>query len=220
VEIDTRALEMEESFVPTFMGAGVILGLSAGFSPGPLMALVISHSVSHGMREGVKAALAPLVTDVPIVLVCFLILEHLAASQPVLGGISLLGGAFVFYLGLNSIRTRNLHPDFGDIAPRSLGRGILVNSLSPHPYIFWLTVGAPMMVKAWGKSSIASIAFVGGFYFCLVGAKTLVAVVCGRSRHWLSGKVYLYTMRILGSLLLFFAFLLFRDGFSLMGWLR
>jgi threonine/homoserine/homoserine lactone efflux protein len=52
-----------------FLSAGITLGLSAGFSPGPLSTLVISHSLRYGTREGVKVAMAPFITDVPIVFV-------------------------------------------------------------------------------------------------------------------------------------------------------
>ena len=50
------------------VSAGLVYGLSAGFSPGPLMALVISQTLKHGIREGAKVAVAPLITDLPIIL--------------------------------------------------------------------------------------------------------------------------------------------------------
>ena len=56
------------------ISAGLVYGLSAGFSPGPLMALVISQTLKHGIREGAKVAMAPLITDLPIILVSLLVL--------------------------------------------------------------------------------------------------------------------------------------------------
>ena len=47
---------------------GVIFGLSAGFAPGPLLTLVITQTLKHNIKEGVKVALAPLLTDLPIIL--------------------------------------------------------------------------------------------------------------------------------------------------------
>ena len=66
-----------------FLSAGVVMGLSAGFSPGPLLALVLSHTVRYGVREGVKIALAPLLTDLPIILVSMLVLTKLSNFRPV-----------------------------------------------------------------------------------------------------------------------------------------
>jgi threonine/homoserine/homoserine lactone efflux protein len=71
--------------------AGIILGLSAGLSPGPLLALVISQTLKHGVREGVKVALAPLITDAPIILLTFFVLTKLSRADFALGVISVAG---------------------------------------------------------------------------------------------------------------------------------
>lgn len=210
---------MTGAHVPAFLSAGILLGLSAGLSPGPLMALVISHTVRHGVREGVRVSLAPLATDLPIVLICMLLLKQLADSHLVLGCVSLLGGVFVLYLGYESFKTNTLHVGVEGTSPQSLGKGILVNALSPHPYLFWLTVGAPMMMKAWVQSPLASLAFVSGFYVCLVGSKVSMAVILGKSRRHLGGRSYVCLMRALGLLLVVFACLLFKEGLHLIGWL-
>ena len=75
--------------------AGISLGLSAGFSPGPLLAMVISHTLRYGVRTGIVVACAPLLTDVPIVIAITLLLSSLTANTPLLGGISVVGGLFV-----------------------------------------------------------------------------------------------------------------------------
>jgi threonine/homoserine/homoserine lactone efflux protein len=53
----------------TAFASGVLLGLSAGLSPGPMLALVLAQTLRRGPREGCKIALTPLVTDPPIILV-------------------------------------------------------------------------------------------------------------------------------------------------------
>jgi hypothetical protein len=50
-----------------FLGIGIIFGLSAGLAPGPLLMLVISDTLRHGIKAGVKVALAPVITDLPII---------------------------------------------------------------------------------------------------------------------------------------------------------
>ena len=42
----------------TALTSGLILGLPAGLVPGPLLALVITQSLKHNMKEGIKVALA------------------------------------------------------------------------------------------------------------------------------------------------------------------
>lgn len=203
-----------------FLTAGIVLGLSAGFSPGPLLTLVIAQTLRHGVREGAKVALAPLVTDLPIILLCTFVLTRLANFKPVLGAVSLVGGVFVLYLAWEGVRTVSLDTDLPVAAPQSLGKGALVNALSPYPYLFWLTVGAPTILKGWGTGPAAAGAFVAGFLGSLVGAKVIVAVAAGRSRQLLRGRAYGYLMRLLGVLLLAFAALLLKDGLALLGVLR
>ncbi|MCX6354983.1 MAG: LysE family transporter [Candidatus Aureabacteria bacterium] len=195
----------------------MILGVSAGLSPGPLLTLVISHTLAHGAREGVKVALAPLITDLPIILISMAILAQLTNAHAILGLISIAGGFFVLYLGCENLRSGMPHSNPGRAQPQSLSRGVLVNVLSPHPYLFWLTVGAPIMIKAWAKNLPAAAAFVVGFYACLVGSKVSIAILIGQSRQLLIGNIYRYVMRILGVLLLAFGLLLLRNGWSLLG---
>jgi threonine/homoserine/homoserine lactone efflux protein len=96
--------------------------------------------------------------------------------------------------------------------PRSWLKGILTNLLSPHPWLFWLTVGAAILAKAMAQSWLAAVAFLCGFYLLLVGSKVLVALTAGRSRDLLAGRPYRVMMRVLAVLLALFALLLFREG--------
>ena len=200
----------------TFISAAVVFGLSAGFSPGPLLTLVIAQTLKHGVKEGVKVSLAPLVTDAPIICITLLVLSFLSHIHAVLGWISIAGGCFVVYLAFSTFRAA--HPDMQTSGKQaqSLGKGIAVNALSPHPYLFWITVGSPFILRAWEKGLPSAIAFVLSFMVCLVGSKILVAILVGKTRHFLTGNIYRYTMRVLGVLLFVFALLLFRDGIAML----
>ena len=62
-----------------FMTSGILLGLSGGLSPGPLTALVISQTLRFGAREGMLVALAPILTDGPLVLAAGFLVSVAAA---------------------------------------------------------------------------------------------------------------------------------------------
>jgi threonine/homoserine/homoserine lactone efflux protein len=191
--------------------------MSAGLSPGPLLTLVISQTLKHSIKEGVKVALAPLITDLPIILISTFVLSRLANFRTILGIISLVGGLFVMYLAYESFQTSKLDVNFQDAEPQSLRKASIVNALNPHPYLFWFSVGAPTIIKAWEENPFVALAFVIGFYACLVGSKVFVASLASKSRQFFIGKTYVYLMRVLGTLLLIFALLLFRDGLDLLG---
>jgi len=199
------------------LGLGIVLGLSAGLAPWPLLAFVISQTLKYNVKEGLKVALAPLITDLPIILITLFLLTKLSNFKMVLGVISFLGGAFILYLSYETIQTKPLQVAYQDAKPQSLKKGAIVNALNPHPYLFWFSVGSPTMLKAQAASSLGAAAFVTSFYLCLVGSKIFLALVVGKSRTFLDGRVYVYTMRALGMLLFLFALLLFRDGLRLIG---
>lgn len=201
-----------------YLATGVVLGLAAGFAPGPLLALILAQSIRFGTREGLKVAAAPLLTDLPIVILATALVAAAAGTAGgVLGAISLAGAAFVAYLGIEAIRTTGVQAGRPDEAPRSWARGALVNALSPHPYIFWVTVGAPILIRAWADGPLAAAAFLVGFYACLVGAKMLLAVIAGRSGGRLRGGAYRAVMVVLGAVLLLFAVRLAGEGLRLLG---
>jgi len=200
------------SHMLSFLLQGLVLGLSAGFAPGPLLTLVISESLRHGGRAGIRVSLAPIVTDAPIIAVTLLLLSRLSHFEPLLGTLSLLGGLFVLYLGWENIATKGVAMTPGRSSPRSLHKGVLVNFLSPHPYIFWLTVGGPITWRALEKGPLHAALFVGSFYALLIGSKVALAVAADRSRSFLTGPVYIAVMRLLGLALCLLAMLLVRDG--------
>jgi threonine/homoserine/homoserine lactone efflux protein len=195
-----------------FLSAGLTLGLSAGFSPGPLTTLVISHSLRHGVREGLKVSMAPFITDAPIVLLAVFALSKLRDFQAAFGVVSLVGAAVLFYLSYETFKVERVEVKTGAAEAHSFGKGALVNFFSPHPYLFWLTIGGPRVVEAWSQSPWIAAGFLGGFYFCLVGAKMSMAVIASRSTRFLSGSGYRRVMRVLAAALFILALALLRDS--------
>lgn len=195
---------------------GALLGIGAGLSPGPLMALVVSETMRRGVAAGIRVALAPLVTDLPIIILILLGLERVARHGMLPGILSLVGGALVIWMGIGELRKTGAGVVVAEARPEAhpLRRGILVNILSPYPYLFWLGVGGPMVLRAWGQSPAAALVFLGSFYLLLVGSKVLLAWAVGRLT-FLSSAAYRNILRTLGLLLCLFGLSLVREGLIL-----
>jgi threonine/homoserine/homoserine lactone efflux protein len=198
----------------TALASGVLLGLFCGLAPGPLLALVLAQTLRHGAREGCKIALSPLVTDAPIIALALALAAKMAQLGLLLGIVSFAGGAFLLYLAWDGFRPVRVAGEAPAQRPGSWLKGILTNLLNPHPWLFWLTVGAATLAKAMAQSRLAAAAFLCGFYLLLVGSKVLVVLLAARSRDWLAGRPYRVLMRVLAALLAFFALLLFREGWK------
>ncbi|WP_369407197.1 LysE family translocator [Microtetraspora malaysiensis] len=172
---------------------GLSLGLGAGVTPGALLGLVITASLRGGFRAGLGLACVPLLSDLPAVLLSVTAVGALPGAF--LRALSVVGGLYVVYLGVSSAREARtaLPPEPGVVAPssvRELLRGVTVNMLNPHPWLFWIAVGAPIFATAWDRSPASSLAFTGGFYLLLVGSKAALAALIGAGRHRLGVRGY------------------------------
>jgi len=90
-----------------FIAVGIVLGLSAGFAPGPLLALVISETLRHDIRSGVRVAVSPIFTDLPIIILTLVVLSQLSDFHNILGIISLIGGCVILFLGYESMNPKS-----------------------------------------------------------------------------------------------------------------
>jgi threonine/homoserine/homoserine lactone efflux protein len=140
-----------------------------------------------------------------------------AEFRVALGIVSLVGGGYVLYLAYESFRSKPADLGGPQDQPNSLRKGTLINFLNPHPYLFWLTVGTPHLLRVKQENIIAPLLFVVSFYGLLVGSKAILAVLIGRSRLFLLGKGYRRVLRILAGVLALFAFILIKDGVALLG---
>jgi threonine/homoserine/homoserine lactone efflux protein len=196
-----------------FLLQGIVLGFAAGISPGPMLGLVINQTLRHGWRAGNLVALAPLFTDIPVIVLLVVILGHV--SPVVLNWLALVGGAFVIYLGIETVRevgsevTINTKAD----SRRILLSAVATNFLNPHPYLFWATVGSALLFQSYAVGGItASLAFLISFYVLLVGAKLAIALLVSRSQVWLKGRAYRLLVVGSGALLIGLGILLIWEG--------
>ena len=192
------------------------MGLTAGLAPGPLLTLVVSETLQHGINAGVKIALAPIITDAPIIIVILLVMDQVSRANDFVGVLSLFGGFYVLYIAYDSVRFKESTTNNTGVGAKSVTKGVLANVLSPHRYLFWLAVGAPTIIKSASVSSIAPALFIVGFYLPLIGSKVLLAFLVGKYRNVLNGKCYKNIMRFLSLLLVIFAAFLFIDGLKLL----
>ena len=178
---------------------GLGLGLGAGLAPGPLLALVITTSLARGFRPGLRVALSPLVTDSIMIAVAVLVVRELPARAS--GVLGVVGGLYVVWLGVESLHEQSVAVETDD-APDPLRRGVLVNLLSPHPWLFWLTVGGSVVVSAWTEAPAYAALFVVTFFVAMIGTKAVIAAVVSTSRKALTERGLHRAHRVAGAVLL------------------
>lgn len=186
-------------------GAG--LGLTAGLSPGPLMTLLLAESLRGGWPAGFRVSIAPLVTDSVLLSLALLV----AAPLPPWGiaAISVVGGAILIWMGWSTVRSRPAEPMAGaepgapGAAPGNpLGKAIATNMLNPQAFIFWLTVGGPILRGSFEQSGLTGpLTFMGAFFAVMISINFVLAFSISRGRHLLKGAGYQWTLRGAGLVL-------------------
>jgi threonine/homoserine/homoserine lactone efflux protein len=200
-----------------YLITGIALGFIAGISPGPLLVLVITETIKYNRKEGIKMALVPLISDLPIVFLSIFVIHKISDSENLLGIISLLGAAFLVYLAYENIRIKTIEICFEKPESKTLKKGIIANFLSPHPYLFWMLVGGPISIKAYNESFMTAVLFISGFYVFIVGTKIVIAYLSDKSKNVLSNKYYVVIVKFLGFILLLFSIILIKDGLGFIG---
>lgn len=173
--------------------SGASLGFASGISPGPLTTLVVTRTLERGFGAGLRVAIAPLLTDALIIMISVLLFRVL---PPLLEtGLTFFGALFLLYLGIETLRgargatlaALTAVPQRGS---EDLWRGVLVNTLSPHPWLFWISVGGPTLTSIWALGPLQALAFLAGFYIMLVGSKVALAYAVAHGRHYLTDRWY------------------------------
>jgi threonine/homoserine/homoserine lactone efflux protein len=203
----------------TYIITAFILGGSAAISPGPLNALVISESLKKGSKAGIKIALAPIITDAPIILGSYWFINNFTSVEILLNILSVLGGLFLIYLGIKDVKVKSGEMNESASEISSLKKGIFTNLLSPNPYIFWLTIGAPLLISALNLSILTALLFLLIFYLLLVGFKVLLALFTERVKTFFVSKSFQYVIRSLGIVLIGFGIYLIYQGLSGSTWI-
>jgi len=158
---------------------GFVLGFPAAATPGPLQAFYLSQAIRWGWKRTLPTALAPLISDGPIILLVLFVLNR--TPEWLLRGLQITGGVFILYLAVNAYRayrTQEIPTEVNtDATHMGLAKAVVTNLLNPNPYIFWSVVAGPILIAAWRESSAYGAGFMLGFYGTLIGGFVLLILV-------------------------------------------
>jgi threonine/homoserine/homoserine lactone efflux protein len=173
--------------IPFYLLLGVGYGFAAAIQPGPFQAYLISRALSGGWRKNLPAALAPLLSDAPIITVTLLILSQVPGWLP--RSLNVMGGLFVLYLAHSAFRnwqasgTGANSPDPGSTIGHGILRAAIVNVLNPAPYIYWALVAGPILLSGWQESFTKGTGFLASFYAAIVATLAILIFGFGSARR-------------------------------------
>lgn len=165
---------------------GIVYGFAAAAQPGPLQTYLISQALMKGWQKSLPSALAPLISDGPIIALCLLVLSQVPGWLQ--NFLYIAGGAFVLYLAHGSYMSwRNFDPSIPTAeagAGQSLLKAAMTNILAPGAYIFWTLVTGPILVAGWRETPIYGVGFLIGFYVTMLSSLAIVIILFGSARRF------------------------------------
>ena len=168
-----------------FIAQGIGFGFAAAVQPGPLQTYLISQALMKGWRKALPAALAPLLSDGPVIILCVLVLSQVPAGLQRF--LYIAGGLFVIYLAYGAYKTwRNFDPHLPAMETRpgqSLLNAALTNLLAPGAYLFWTLVTGPILLRGWRENLILGASFLLGFYMAMIVSLGAIIIVSGTARQ-------------------------------------
>jgi threonine/homoserine/homoserine lactone efflux protein len=190
--------------VSEFFFSALSFGLAAGIKPGPLGIVVIQQTLSRGLPAGVRASLAPLLTDGPIIIAALWLLSKFKSIDLLAAAMSLVGGIYLLWLAAKMFRVRDISLSGKLRSQGSLATAVKVNVLNPGPYLFWFTVGGSYIIRG---TAFESAVFVVTSIGALIASKVAVAVLASRFLPALESRGYLLVMKLLAATMVSFGLL-------------
>lgn len=164
--------------MPAYELLGATYAFAAAVQPGPFQTYLISSTLAHGWRRTAPAALAPILSDIPIITLVLLVLTQV--SPLVLQVLRLAGGLFLLYLAAGAFAAFRTYerPTFDRPAraTRTLLKAVIVNLLNPNPYLSWSLVLGPLLLQAWRTSPAHGIALLASFYLTMTASTAIILI--------------------------------------------
>jgi threonine/homoserine/homoserine lactone efflux protein len=159
--------------------------------------MVAGTALERGFKAGFLLALTPLVTDVVPMLFSALLLDRLGGLELTLLGIT--GGAIVLVVGIRFLKehSKKAQPHLSNGEPvlpgegdrrqsATAGHAIVSTLLNPSPWLFWLIVASPLLLRAWNRSPGEGLFFVGLIFLTNISTATSLAWIASHSRKLLN----------------------------------
>ncbi len=154
---------------------GISYALACVIQPGPFQAFLFSQSVKNGWRKTIPLVFAPLISDLPIIILVIFVLTNV--PHAVLGILQCFGGIFLFFLAFKAYkttRTLNKSDEANTSQYNNLFKAIMVNLFNPNPFLGWSLVMGPMLINGWKANPENGIALLIGFYSSMIIYSTIM----------------------------------------------
>ncbi len=182
----------------------VFISLSGVMAPGPITAVAVGKG-SEKPAAGAWVALGHGIVEIPLMIAVYFGVGHLFKADSVKAAVGILGGLFVVWMGvgmLRSIRQDAVQP--GDEFRSPLLAGIVLSAGNPYFLIWWVTVGAALILRSVEFGILGFIAFAIGHWLCDLLWDSFLSVLSFKGGQFFGKRFQQAIFVLSGAMLLFF----------------
>lgn len=163
---------------------GITYAFAAAVQPGPLQTYIISQTLKKGWRSTLPAAFAPVISDIPILILILFLLSTMPANFIVILRIG--GGLFLLYLAFKAFQSwQQFEADktaIDESGRQTLFNAVFVNLLNPNPYLGWSLIMGPLFLEGWKIAPVNGIALIASFYLTMILTLAGIIILFGFAR--------------------------------------
>ena len=186
---------------------GILFGLILAVMLGPIFFVTTTETIQNGKKAGFAITSGVWISDLSIILLSYFFVSQLKEylhhpnAKIILG---LVGGIIFISIGVISLRKKVKADD--EAYAQSWGlkslsdfmiKGILVNTINPFTFFFWLTIMSTKVV-ALGLSPKETILFIGAIFLTIVITDSIKVFLADIIRKLMKPIHFLWFSRIAG----------------------
>ena len=188
--------------------AYLIASIAIILAPGPAQALVVARSISDGKKAGIMTSVGLNVgTIVHAFAAAFGLSAILATSATAFATVKYLGAAYLVYLGVRALLTKEHQTTLTDASRNSLGqaftKAVITGVLNPKVAVFFLAF-LPQFVDA-RRGSVFLQFFILGLILAVLDIvyESILALIAGTFSGWIthSPRFTTWRQRVTGAVL-------------------
>jgi threonine/homoserine/homoserine lactone efflux protein len=200
-----------------------VTGLSGAMMPGPLVALTIGQVAASGFMAAIWLITGHALLELVVLVLLVLGLRVILARPKVRGGIGLIGGAALLYMGVDMVRHAAAVQIIGEgsatpmSVPYLLLAGAAVSLANPYFTGWWATIGVGQLAQTGPQTRGQYVAFYVAHELSDYVWYAFVAVLIVGARQWLTGSWYNWLVGLSGVAVAALALWFLYHGIKLLG---
>jgi threonine/homoserine/homoserine lactone efflux protein len=188
-----------------------LVGLSGAMMPGPLLTVTIAESARRGFKAGPFIVLGHAILELALIIALLAGLSLYLQKPVVTMVISVVGGAFLLFMGFNMIKDvlqgrvsleSNENNTGKGINMHPIMAGILVSVSNPFWSVWWATIGLTYLTLALKSGAMGITSFFSGHIMADLLWYSLIAAAIAGGRHFLKQQVYQAIIMLCGLFLI------------------